>query len=361
MVGAGDRPSPIPRCRWLHPQNGVFEFHPPLEQYPSSILGYISTLVIYQPSMIYRWFSYQTLWCSGSFPSIPHISHIFRILSPCFPIFPSIFSTCPCFPHISAAKPGLSCRLFQEFGHGRVAEQPQRRGIMDEICCSNVMVSEILVSTMWTCFFCFPYLFCLDLLKIGNIGKPIKSRAGFQPRFLQVDAGCGRLRLPVPWLGEWLGHFWRCWLDPNFFMVNFLITFFFRWNSLCGFIPYVDAGVRPSPRPTPSWTPSIRRASPTSDTRAPSSACPAPKSFLGFRGGKKTPRGTFVIAESWFWIDLSIEIYMYSVYIYICTVYIYIQYVYNIHTLYHIIILYIYRGLGWCFHWYALQCILVFD
>ena len=172
-------------------------------------------------------------------------------------------------------------------------------------------------------FFCFPYLFCLDLLKIGNIGKPIKSRAGFQPRFLQVDAGRGRLRLPVPWLGEWLGHFWRCWLDPNFFMVNFLITFFFRWNSLCGFIPYVDAGVRPSPRPTPSWTPSIRRASPTSDTRAPSSACPAPKSFLGFRGGKKH-RGYFcdcrVLILNWsiHW-DLYVQciyIYMYSIYIY---------------------------------------------
>lgn len=172
MVGAGDRPSPIPRCRWLHPQNGVFEFHPPLEQYPSSILGYISTLVIYQPSMIYRWFSYQTLWCSGSFPSIPHISHIFRILSPCFPIFPSIFSTCPCFPHISAAKPGLSCRLFQEFGHGRVAEQPQRRGIMDEICCSNVMVSEILVSTMWTCFFVFRIFFVLIYWRLEILENP---------------------------------------------------------------------------------------------------------------------------------------------------------------------------------------------
>ena len=31
------------------------------------------------------------------------------------------------------------------------------------------------------------------------------SRAGVQPRFLQVDAGGGRLCLPVPWLGEGRG------------------------------------------------------------------------------------------------------------------------------------------------------------
>jgi len=176
--------------------------------------------------MIYRWFSYQTLWCSGSFPSIPHISHIFRILSPCLPhislyflylsMFPTYFSsqTGAVLQVVQRVWPWACCRTTSTARHHGWDLLFKRHGFW-HFGINNVNM-----------FFCFPFLFCLDLLKIGNIGKPIKSRAGFQPRFLQVDAGRGRLRLPVPWLGEWLGHFWRCWLDPKFFMVNFLITFF---------------------------------------------------------------------------------------------------------------------------------------
>ena len=204
-------------------------------------------------------------------------------------------------------------------------------------------------------FFCFPFLFCLDLLKIGNIGKPIKSRAGFQPRFLQVDAGRGRLRLPVPWLGEWLGHFWRCWLDPKFFMVNFLITFFFAETHCVASSPmstqvFAPLHARRHPERLPFGAPVQPRTQEHHRLRVR-----LPKAFWAFEEGKNT-EGTFVIAGSWFWIDLSIEIYMYSIYVYI--IYIYSMYIIYMH--YIILLYYTYTG-GWCFHWYALQCILVFD